>query len=81
MFLTVILLTPFTFLISSLSTVTRGFIFDFNSTNLLIIFLLNSSFFSAITFLLTGSKKFESSALSLKSNKLLPSQKSFVSIS
>ena len=61
MFLTTFVLTLFAFLISSLPTVTREYIFDFNPTNALIIFLLYSSFILPITFLLTGSKKFESS--------------------
>ena len=51
----------FAFLFSSLSTVTTGYIFDFNPTNSQIIFLLNSCFILPITFLLTGSKNFESS--------------------
>ena len=42
---------------------------DFNPTNSLIIFPLNSSFILPITFLLTGSKKIEFGEYSLKSNK------------
>ena len=44
-----ILLAPFAFLIFSLSTVTREYVFDFNPTNSLIIFPLTSSFTTPIT--------------------------------
>ena len=58
--LTRFLLTHFASLFFSLSTSIKEYIFDFNPTNLLIIFPLNSSFILPITFLLTRSKKFES---------------------
>ena len=59
-FFTTFLLTPFDFLFSLPSTLTKEYIFDFNPTNSLIISPLNSSVILPITFLLTASKKFES---------------------
>ena len=59
MFLTTLLLTHFAFLFSSYSTSIIENIFDFNPTNPLIIFPLNSSFILPITILLTGSKNFK----------------------
>ena len=50
----------FAFVTSLLSILIKKYIFDFNPTNPLIIFPLNSSFNLPITFLLTGSKNFES---------------------
>ena len=54
MFLTTFSLTSFAFLIPSLSTITKEYIFDFNATNPLIIFPLTLSFILPITFLSTG---------------------------
>ena len=54
------LLTPFAFLSSSPSAAIYENIFEFNLTNSLIIFPLNSSFILPISFLLTRSKSFES---------------------
>ena len=58
-FLTTFLFTPFPFLTYSSSTAINEYIFDFNSTNSLSFFPLNSSLILPINFLLTGSKKFE----------------------
>ena len=59
MFLTTFLLTPFDSLISLSFRITKNYIFDFNPTNSLIIFPLNSSFILPINLLLTGSKSFD----------------------
>ena len=52
-------------------TITKEYIFDVNPKHSLIIFPLTLSFILPITFLLTGSKTFEYSGESLKSNKFL----------
>ena len=68
MFLKTFLLTAFAFLIYSLFTIIKEYIFEFNLTNPLVIFPLTSSFILPITILLTGSKNSEFSGKLLKSN-------------
>ena len=60
MFLATSLLIPFAFLISSLLSIIKEYILDFNPTNSLIIFPLTLYFILPIIFLLIGSKNFES---------------------
>ena len=55
-FLTIFLSMSFVFLISLLFAITKDYIFDFNSTNSLIIFPLTSSFILPITFLWQNKK-------------------------